>query len=285
MKAHYNNYLLSSTILWIDNYLCNECRGFYNVSTRFYPIASNLSGVSFYASPYKQLVYDNSVSGANVLTGIYVNNNFIGTGVSGFQGINFEEGVAMFSPALPSSAIVSGHNYSVKEICVKSISEAREELLYESKFYYRNRPLNTGNYIHQQPIPIIYVRIDNELNEEFAFGGSENSKKNIILTILAENQFQLDALKGFLVDKTHNYIPILSLSDLPFDNFYRLKSGFNYTGVLPKIGMGEGAYIADVSVYNFDSNVMSELRKINSDIYSSIINIETHKVRSPKSDN
>ena len=134
--------------------------------------------------------------------------------------------------------------------------------------------------IHKQPIPVSYVRIDNEQNEQIGLGGDDSRKKNIVLTILAENEFQLSSLKGHIVDKTFSYIPILNQNELPFDNFYRLKSGFYYTGLVPKIGLGGGAYISDVTVYNFDSNVMSELRKINPDIYSSIINLTVEQAKS-----
>lgn len=283
MIPQYNNYLLASTLVWLDHLFLDRGQAFYNVSTPFYPVNSNFTNVHFYSSPYKQFVYDQSITGATLITGIYLNNNYISSGTSGFLGINYEEGAAMFSSVLPANSIVSG-NYGVKEISIKTIAEPDERLLYSKAYYTKNRPLSiSGNLTNEQPLPVIYVRFENGKNEEFVLGGEEISSRTIILTVLAESQFQLDNIKGLMLDQTRSYIPVCNLEELPFDNMYRLKSGFNYTGMAcNKINTNQAAFISDVSIYNYDSNIMNELRSINSALYPAVINIETKMARFPR---
>jgi hypothetical protein len=283
MKPQFNNYLLSSTVLWLDNVLLDKGEAFYNVPIRFFPIRSNFNNVYFYSSPYKQLCYDHTVSGVNTQSGVFLNGQYITTGTSGFLGINFEEGAVMFSGQLPSSSMLTGF-YGVKEFNVKTISEPQERLLLENKYYRKNTPIRqTGNYTDEQPIPAIYLRLENQQNDEYALGGQESSVRNFIVTILAESQYQLDAVKSLIVDQTRCYIPLLNHNELPFDNYYRLKQPFSYTGITYNRQItGEAAFIRDITSYNFDSNLMSELRKINPDIYVGIMEIETEFIRYPR---
>lgn len=285
MKAQFNNYLLGSAILWLDNVLTNEGEAKYNVSTKFYPVNKAYAGVYCYASPYKQLGYDNTISGANVLTGIYLNNTFIGTGTSGFLGINMEEGLAMFSSQVPNGVVVSGSGYTVKEINVKSISEPQERILYTNAYYNKNRPLSvSGNLTNEQPLPAIYVRLDNAVNEEYSFGGEESSNRNIVLTLLATSEYDLDAMVSLIVDKTRSYIPIFTVDEMPLDNYKRLKNpNFSYSGVAcTKINAAQAAFINEIQVYSFNSQVMSELRQINESLYPAIIELTTQMIRYPR---
>lgn len=283
MKPQFNNYLLSSSILWLDNVLQFKGEAYYNTPLSFYPINSNFRGVYFYSSPYKQLCYDQSITGVNVATGVYLNGNYLTVGTSGFLGINFEEGAVMFTGRLPTNSSLTGY-YGVKEFNVKTISEPEERLLLERKYYRKNLIVQqSGNFTNEQPIPAIYIRLEKQDNQEYALGGQEYSNRNFIVTILAESQFQLDAVKSLIVDQTRCYIPVFSPSELPFDNMYRLRSDFNYTGITYNRQItGQAAFIKEINSYSFDSNLMNELRKINPDIYVGIMELETEIIRYPR---
>ena len=94
MKAQLDNILMSSMIMWIDHQLLNKGEAFQNYNSQFYPITNIYNGFYSYGLPFKQVVSDSSISGANLLSGVYVNNSFIKVGQSGLTGINPNQGRA-----------------------------------------------------------------------------------------------------------------------------------------------------------------------------------------------
>ena len=77
MKPQYDNKLLSSFLLYLDNKILSKGEAFVNHSGLFYPVENFFNGYYTYAAPYKQIVSDASITGANKLTGIYLDGNFI----------------------------------------------------------------------------------------------------------------------------------------------------------------------------------------------------------------
>ena len=80
MKTSLDNSIMSSMMLFIDNIVCNKAQGYTNHSSIFYSTNNLYNGLYTYSLPFKQIVADSSVSGANVLSGIYVNNTFSSMG-------------------------------------------------------------------------------------------------------------------------------------------------------------------------------------------------------------
>lgn len=94
MKEIYDHKLTASFLLWFDNYLLNKGQAYTNENEFFYPsIDDSLPGFAIYASPYKQIVYDSSVIGANIMSGVYpINSNvFLERGQSGIK-IDYSNG-------------------------------------------------------------------------------------------------------------------------------------------------------------------------------------------------
>lgn len=279
MKTHFYNELAGSIVLWLDNRILTQGEAFYNIDSNFYRV-NNYKGLTAYAAPYKQFIYDSSISGARVITGVYVNGNFVTTGQSGFLGINYEEGLALFNSNQNIS--VSGR-YSAKEINVKLTSEPEEFLIFDTKYYNKNQIFGTsGNNTNQQPYPIVYVRLDNGFNEEFAMGGEETSKNSAKLILICENQFQLDALKGILMDSARGYVPLYYKGEYPFNSYGSLINNFNYTGLKSyKIENNQANFIKNVELIQLNSNLLTEMRKLNPSIYVGLANLELETIRFP----
>lgn len=108
MKQTFSHTLLGSFYLWFDHYLLSTGEAFSNETTIFYPSTdASLPGYVTYASPYKQLVYDSSIPGANVLSGVAPINTeqFIGRGTSGLM-FDYQNG------RIFSNLAVSGELYN-----------------------------------------------------------------------------------------------------------------------------------------------------------------------------
>ncbi len=284
MKPQFSNFLYSSSLLWLDHTILKYGEAFSNVGSKFYPTNQYYNGCYNYAAPFKQFVYDCSISGANVITGVYIDNNFVGTGVSGFIGINYQEGLAIFSAPLPPTAVVSG-NYSTKELNTSSISEQDEYVLLEGKFFNKNViTRNTGNYTNQIPYPVIYARNEAGNNKAFSFGGEYCDKNTLNLTVIADSQYQLDAVVSILKDRKDTYFPIFTASEFPFNQLNSLRTGcFDYNSYFcSKIADGNSAYITEVGVSQIRSSFLTDLKGLNTSIYVAIIEIELEFLRYPR---
>ena len=103
MKAQYTNRVMSSFNLWFNHTLLEKGEAYQNTVSQFYPIKRVYNGIYTYATPYNQIVSDFSITGAQIPTGVYLNNIFITTGVSGLKAIDYENGRVHFTTNYPSS--------------------------------------------------------------------------------------------------------------------------------------------------------------------------------------
>jgi hypothetical protein len=223
------------------------------------------------------------------MSGVYVNSVFVTVGVSGLTGVNFAEGQAYFTGALPNSTIISG-GFAVKDFNIKLTNRAEEEILFETKHSLRPKITQslTGLNTDEHPFPVIYVKNNGGNNEEIAFGGEEETKNNIRLIVLADNQWNLDAVTSLIKDKARAYIPLLTESEMPFNAFGYYKNNviYNYTGLTAgKIGTENAAFIEDVSIISLDrsSQVFSEIKKMNPECFPALCDLVVVQNRFPRS--
>lgn len=281
MKPQFSHELAGSVLLWLDNLILTKGEAFYNVTGNFYPV-NNFNGLKAYASPYKQIIYDSSISGANVITGVYLNNNYITTGQSGFLGINYEEGLALFNTNI--NGTISGI-YSAKEISVKLTTESEEDLIFKKKYYNKNQTFTpiSGNLTNEQPYPIVYIKLDEGKNHEFALGGEESTENKFILVNICDSQYQLDGLRSIIQDAARSYIPLYYINEYPFNVYGSLKQSFNYTGnKQTKINNNMAAFLKDIETIRINSDLLSDLRKLNPSIYFQILILTTQTLRFPR---
>lgn len=159
MKPQLDNILMSSMIMWIDNMLLSRGEAYQNYNSKFYPITNIYNGFYTYGLPFKQVVSDSSITGANILSGVYVNNVFRTVGQANLTGINPNLGQVYFTTNQNSNTL-SGI-YSVKDFNIYLTNQPEEELLFETQ--YETRPkINqspTGLAIESITYPCIFLKI------------------------------------------------------------------------------------------------------------------------------
>ena len=96
MKVQFENRIMSSLLLFIDNYLLKQGEAFTNYSSLFYPVKNLYNSYYTYAAPFKQMVNDDNVPNAVVMKTIYVNGDEKSVGASNFHGINHFQGQINF---------------------------------------------------------------------------------------------------------------------------------------------------------------------------------------------
>lgn len=285
MKAQFSNQAMSSALLWMDNKICVKGEAFYNQSGYFYPTQSLYNNYYTYACPYSQLIADSSITGATIMTGVYLDGSFLGTGQSGFHNIDYDRGFVYFSSEITGNNRISG-NFSVKEVDVKLTIDQEETILFENKHFIKLRTPESLTGINNNEItyPVVYIKSNSEKNEPWTFGGTDKTIIDMRAIILAESQFQLDAIKSILRDQKYGYIPLLNEAEFPFNAFGGLRSGvYNYTGMTDgKVAATNALYIEDVYVAPFNQRVVSQINALNPGTYIGFADITMCYPRRPR---
>src|SRR5579864_971118 len=165
MNATLDNLVDGSVFLWLENLLVNRGAGFTNYSGQFLPTNSENVGWNCYAAPQRQIVYDSSVSGVQVPSGVYSNGTFIPVS-SGLQ-INFYE-AAVYSQATLTQPVTAA--YSFKDVNIYFTSHAEEKVLFEKGFSLNPRSNNTYTSLpNEQVYPCIFIKPRAGRNKTLSF--------------------------------------------------------------------------------------------------------------------
>ena len=252
MIAQFENKVMSSFALFVDNRILTRGQAYTNHSGLFYTDRKNLYNSYYsYTSPFKQLVSDRSISGANVMSGVYVDSSFTQSNV---------------------------HINHYNDFNVSLTSAPEQELLFETKFALRpkvNQTL-TGLDSDQQTFPSIFLKNMGGKNEPYALGGEDNTIIKTRAIIISDSAYKLDAATSILRDCAYDQFKIINPSDLPFNalGLPATGGGFNYTGTT---GNYEKSYIGKTTVTSniprFSDN------NVNYNIYASFVDFELETPR------
>lgn len=226
IQPQYENKLISSFLLHIDHRIQSYGLAYTNYSGLLYPIPSMIYGQYAYATPFKQLCNDISVSGAQIMSGVYLNGNHVSIGQSGLSAINHYEGAVFFNNPLPANTVVSA-SYAVKDFSVEITDQPEYKLLFETKYLTSTKYNQTlsGLDLDTKTSPIIFLRSKVGNPEPFALGGIENKKKTIRAIVIADTEYQRVAVCNILKDLM--YSPFYITTQLPFDAAGNM-TGINY---------------------------------------------------------
>jgi hypothetical protein len=283
MKPQFENILMSSMVLWFDHTLIKKGEAFSNYNSEFYPITNIYNGYYTYGAPFKNLIRDESITGTNIISGVYLNNNFITTGQSGLVAINADQGQLYFNSGL-NNPTISG-NYAVKDYGIYLTNENEEKILFETKFNLNPKTTEnpTGLPINAQTYPAIYLKNNGGNNTPLAFGGLDSSNINVRAIVISDSIFSMDAVSSIFKDTARTYIPIIQPSEMPFNSLNGLKSRYNYdlltTG---RAGTANSVYIKNVYISKNVAN-RTQYQDLNPDAISAFVDFELEVYRYPRS--
>lgn len=227
MRESFDAKLITSFYLWLDYVILSKGRGFVNISSDFYRTAETQLPFYSYSSPYKSFVYDSSISGANIMTGISGSNGFIPRGTSGIK-IDYYNGRILTNQGLVSN--FSG-SYSLREFNIYLQNDDEASIIFQNRYKYNPEFGNSysGSVPKEVYLPGIFLNLPDSKNVPFAFGGEDDTKSTIRLTIINDKYNKNIDLISLLKDQCQSYFPILSISDTPLDKYGDLKTGYyNY---------------------------------------------------------
>jgi hypothetical protein len=288
MIITYDHLLSSSFLLWVQNLIENRGQAFSQGSGWFYDTQEVYGGRFSYSLPYQPLVADSSIANATIMTGIYLDNTFITTGVSGLVGINYQKGDVYFSSGItysnnPAHTRLSG-NFSVSEFSYKLTSDPEEHILFATKHSLKPKTYQilTGVGPSEETFPIIYIKQIMSNAREWAFGGIENTTITFRLIVLADSQFALDGVSSLIRDRIRSIVPLMTgVSEMPF-NAYGGYSGpiYNYnTTFTGKFSSTNTAFLNDVRVIHIGLNGLRELKQINPHVFPGVLDCDLSSYR------
>lgn len=286
MKVQFDNEAVSSFILWLDHTILDKGEAFANFGSKLFKVDSQYTNFYVYGLPFRQIVADSSITGAQIMSGVYINGVYCNIGQSGIADISYDRGRIYTSQNLNSS-IISG-NFAVKDFNVYLTSKPDYQILFETK--YETRPKTPRAFTGLAPnvvtYPAIFVKNIGSFNKPFAFGGQDATTIRLRLAVLADSQFNLDAVSAIIRDKVETYVPLISSNNMPFNNLGGAVGG--YYNYLERVNHATtnpfDLFISKVDVSRFNSYTVNiaNMTELNSDVFSALIDVDLESVRQPR---
>jgi len=291
MKAQFDQNLLSSFYLWLENrllksdtkaYLTGLSNNFRYVD--FDDIPADMVG---YQGEYRQLVAEYNIDTVN--SGFFIGDDFI-TGDSSANGnvyTDYNNGRILFPSASGTGLSVSG-DYSVKEVNTYIAHDDDLDLLLHSDFiengqsspyfYSKDSLADEGAYF----LPACFVSLASSENQEFSFGGEENTENRVRVMILTKDSYILDSVMSRLRDTVREKITHVPYEDFPYAYSYSVKDfPYTYDGMVTN--QGDNAlcsYIDRVTASKVVSEALRE--KLNSNFSIGFLDFDLSTYRFPR---
>jgi hypothetical protein len=241
------------------------------------------NGKISYSSPYKQWMYDHSITGATIPSGFTIDGNFVSTGTSGMN-IDFDNGRIIFNSGVSTGLNISG-TYTVKEINSYITDQPEDNLIIENKYVTNSRFTVTESGIppYNPVTPCVFASIENTNNIPFAFGGEDETTSRIKLVAFCENLYQLDGLLSIFADSFNEAFSKIPMTAHPLGEFGAIKTGlyptgYNYTN-LNSAYNSDILFVSDVETSKIKDSVLKELNPI---LHIGFIDFDIKSFRYPR---
>jgi len=288
MIPQFDNILMTSMLLWLDNKIVTNGQAYTNYQSVFYPLSNMIYGYYTYGAPLKQMVIDSSISGANIISGVYINGVFTIPGQNYLSGINATEGQLYFSQPINNPTTALSGNYAVKDYNIYLTSKTEENLLFETQYQINPKTYQnpTGLPIGSETYPVIYLKYQGGKNKPLAFGGFDQTIGNVRAVILSDSVFSLDAVTSIMRDTSRELIPLIYPNEMPFNSLGSVSvsgNNFNYIKYTAnKANTDDYLYINEVNVTKTDTRLLNATNSLNRNVYSAFVDFEVVKNRYPR---
>lgn len=253
MKTTFDHLIDPAFYLWMDNLLINKNQCFTNYSGALYTLPYDRNNLNGYKSPHSQWVYDSTISGANVPTGIYSNGSFIprGTGLS----LDFQRGAASSVNIYPNTTAA----YAYKEVNLYFTNEEEQDIIFDGRLSSNPRTdvPPTGSYnLSDWMYPCMFIRNQIGANTPLTFDGMTSTIIPIRATLISDRDALFKLVLGACRDASQTYLSTMQPQYIPFTPFGDLKNGsFNYTATAKLAPYQQLIFVKDVSISVFSAQV------------------------------
>ena len=298
MIAQWENKVMSSMLLFLDNQICDKGQAYTNVTDQqAYLIDSNYNQLTWsatnyelqaWALPFKQIIIDESITGATICKTVELSQDGVNYSITSPQGAHMgdfncilhHKGQFLFSDDITASGFTHAKaNCAVKDFNIYISSKFEEDLLINTKYQTHPKINQTlaGLSDETETYPAIFLKNMGGENVPLALGNrTQNVKTKIRAVVMADSAFNLDAVCNILKNTKDLDIPILEANNLPFNSIC------GYIGVIYDYSIESAAATEHASIWNVNVTRLnpnsSELRNLHAEVHSAFVDFEVHGV-------
>ena len=290
MKTQFDPELLSSFYLWFENHLTKDKVKAYKTgcsnSFKYVPFNDLPASKVGYQGIYRSLVADDDIDVIN--SGFFVNNSFISGDPNNNGGVvtDYKNGRLVF-PAASGKSLSITANSTVREINVYTTNQSDEEIIMSSDF------IESGNstpYLYSKTerldetiyaLPACFISSSRSHNEEFAFGGEEDTVSFLKVMVISQDQFMLDATLSCFKDTVRETITHIPFESFPYGNYFSLKSyPYSYQDTISSLQNPQKTLIKSVKSSKVTVDKIRE--NLNKNLFIGFLDFELSTLRFPR---
>lgn len=292
MKSQFDQTLLSSFYLWFENHLNSAKVKAYstgiNNTYRYIDAYDVPSGFYAYQGSFRQLVAESNIDTPN--SGVFVNGNFV-TGDSSLSNVytDYNNGRIIF-PASSGKALTVTSKSSIKEINTYIYNDDEEQLILHGDFCEKDDLTNPylskkTNRLDEKTyfLPACFISLPNSDNEEFAFGGEEETQNRVRVMVLTKDNYLMDGILSAFRDTARSTIINIPYEQFPYGKFFSVKS-FPYKYQTLKDSQPDSSanrtFISNVLTSRVNGSSIKE--KLNKDFLIGFIDFDLSTYRFPR---
>lgn len=242
--------VLESVIEYIQFRLLNDVKAYQNVTLPLYPDKSaRFPHKQIYTAPRNQWVYDSSLSGVQVPSGVAgLNRGQSGLSIDFINGrVMLNSGVTLSSPTINVS-VPTFNSY----VTTKSTNDLiLENLPKENPVVKANGPIKEDSV----SLPCFFVKFKSTNNQPFCLGGLQRSVWDVQITVLTRDYYSLYGFQSIIRDIKDCIIPSLSIS--PLNEYNDIKFEWKYIDYINNIDVSKGIVIEDSTFQIIDSDYIN----------------------------
>ena len=292
MKAQFDQNILSSFYLWFENRLLGDKGKAYGSGAsnafRYVDFPDIPSSHVGYQGKYRQLVADNSVDEPN--SGFFVDGGFVTGNYDQNGGVytDYNNGRLIF-PSGSGTALTITANSTVKEVNTYIANDSDVQILLHSDFkdsstslpyqYEHTGKLDEDTYF----LPACFISVASSDNEEFSFGGEENTESRMRVMLLSSDNYILDSVMSLFRDTVREDMTHIPYEDFPYGFSYSIKDfPYSYDSLVD--AQPSDATKSHIDTVTVSKVVSEELReKLNKNISVGFIDFDLSTIRFPRS--
>src|SRR6478736_436654 len=281
MKETYSHKAVQSFALWFEHFLLNKGQAYQNYSGSLYPTDDDRIDQDTYrtwSSPFKQWVYDSSVSGATICNGVYDQSGQRGRN----EGIIFDYNNGRIVVTSGDSGTEFSAAYSIKDINTYVVDTEETKMIFDEAFHINSRygmiP-ESGVSPYGYAAPACFIMNPLTENKPWAFGGEQNTTNKFRAIVVSDDKFALDGCVSLFRDLGETIIPIVSLKDDPLNEYGDLKSGSYSYAQLAEDNKDDYMFLEKVTASKITS---TQQTKLNPNLKYAIIDFYLSHPRVPK---
>tara|TARA_R110002020_G_scaffold449356_1_gene662466 strand:+ start:136 stop:1107 length:972 start_codon:yes stop_codon:yes gene_type:complete len=258
MKVQFDHLVQSSFYLWVDDQLTVQAEAITSGVSQIFTysdlatdVPSNL--VAYYA-PDRQLMANGTGAarppyGQNAPSGVYIDTVFTNQFTDNLL-IDFDQGRVLLDATRGTDLTISG-KFDRKNVNVYVTNDSEQDLLNRDfilasdgdTWLQQRGDLGEYNYT----VPAVFISCNGSRNLPFALGGEDQTRTDMRVVCIAEDNYTLDGLLSLFRDTEKTSFTLFDYNAFPFGEYFHIKEPpYTYSGLVATYPSNKKGFIDSV---------------------------------------